>query len=851
MNHNSSHKRSRRRPITSDESAPGPTDPRKAAYVPQILGLLERRFSVEDRQDSSGRAAGLKAGNGWFRIYPPTILVLFLMLSAVSSHADALSGDNGKDKVKSVVPMKVQAFPLEQVRLLDGPFKHAMELDQHYILELDVDRLLHNFRVNAGLPSHAEPLGGWEAPDCELRGHFVGHYMSACALMYASTGDKRFKDKGDAVVAGLVECQAKLGSGYLSAYPESFIDRVEKPSRVWAPYYTLHKIFAGLEDMYVYCGNQQALDAAKKFGDWAVARNGKLSDEQMQAMLNTEHGGMNETLANLYALTGDEKYLKLSLRFNHHRVLDPAEQQQDKLTGLHANTQIPKFIGNARQYELTGEPPLKTAALFFWNTVVKERSYVIGGHSNGEMFSAKEHLSEALGPNTTETCNTYNVLKLTRHLFCWEPRAEYADYYERALYNHILASQNAEDGMMCYYVPLRSGSRRNYNGVNDSFWCCTGTGVENHAKYGDSIYFHDAENLYLNLFIASELNWSEKGLKLRQETKYPDEGSTRLTFTCQKPVRLTVQIRHPFWAKEFDVLLNGKKVEVPAEAGSFAAIKRQWQNGDTVEVRMPFTLRTEAFADNGNRFAILNGPLVLCADVDARKPFPVVMAESPTLLASLKPVSGRPNTFSGAPDTFMIPGDEQNRGVTLFPFYKATHDRYETYWDRFTPAEWKDKEDEYKRELARRRELEARTVDVVNAGEEQDERDHHFQGERTDTREFNDRTFRYAETNGWFAWEMKVLPDIPQELSVAFGGGGRGGAALDVFVDDLKVATEHPSGGGGRPGASTKSYPLSPEALKGKQKVTIKFQAPPEMRGASVFNVRILKATPKEASNTN
>src|SRR5947207_8720475 len=255
----------------------------------------------------------------------------------------------------------------------------------------------------------------------------------------------------------------------------------------------------------------------------------------MQAMLQTEHGGRNETLVNLYALTGEEKYLKISLRFNHHRVIDPCADLEDPLTGLHANTQIPKFIGTARQYELTGDHALKTASLFFWNTVARERSYVIGGHSDGEGFSPKERLSQALGPNTTETCNTYNMLKLTRHLFCWEPKAEYADYYERALYNHILASQNPETGMMCYYVPLRSGSRKNYNGPTDSFCCCTGTGVENHAKHGESIYFHDDRNLYVNLFIASELNWKEKGLQLRQETKYPDETATKLVFTCDRP----------------------------------------------------------------------------------------------------------------------------------------------------------------------------------------------------------------------------------------------------------------------------------------------------------------------------
>ena len=772
--------------------------------------------------------------------------LLSLALLAVSAQGDCLSNDNGKDKVKPVIPMKVQAFALQQVRLLDGPFQHAMELDHQYLLALDVDRLVHNFRVNAGLPSRAQPLGGWEAPDGELRGHFVGHYLSACALMYASTGDKRLKEKGDAVVAGLAECQARLGSGYLSAYPETFIDRVEKPSRVWAPYYTLHKIFAGLEDMYVYCDNRQALEVAKKFGDWAISRNGKLTDEQMQAMLNTEHGGMNETLANLYALTGEEKYLKLSLRFNHHRVLDPAEHQEDKLTGLHANTQIPKFIGNARQYELTGEPPLRTAAWFFWDTVVKERSYVIGGHSNGEMFSPKERLSQALGPNTTETCNTYNMLKLTRHLFCWEPKAEYADYYERALYNHILASQNPVTGMMCYYVPLRSGSRRNFNSPNDSFWCCTGTGVENHAKYGDSIYFHDERNLFVNLFIASQLDWEAKGLKLRQDTKYPDEGATKLTLTCEKPLRLTLQIRHPFWAlKEFAVKVNGKPEPVTGAAGSYVSLARTWSTGDTVEIDMPFSLRTEAFKDNPSRFAILNGPLVLCAPVDPRKPFPALVTDEPTLLASLKAVAGKPNTFAGPPGVFLIPGDDANQGVTLAPFYQAYNERYEVYWDRFSPAEWQARQEDYKQQLLLQKELEARTVDCVNAGEEQDERDHNFKGERTDTREFNDRSFRYAETNGWFSWELKVLPDQPQELSVAYAGG-RGGSALDVFVDDTKLATERPAGMGRGVGAITQVYPLSADLLKGKGKIAVKFQALPGMRGASVSSVRVLRPPAKE-----
>src|SRR5664279_5302348 len=449
-------------------------------------------------------------------------------------------------ETRDTIALQAQPFPLNEVRLLDGPFKHAQDLDAQYLLSLDVDRLLHSFRINAGLPSTAKPYGGWEEPKSEVRGHFVGHYLSACALMYASTGDERLKQKGEALVAGLAECQAKFPSGYLSAYPEEFIDRVEKQQRVWAPYYTLHKILAGLLDMYALCSDPQALEVARKFGDWAIARNARLTDAQMQVMLGNEHGGMNECLANLYALTGEEKYLAISKRFNHQAVIGPAMLRQDRLTGLHANTQFPKFIGVSRQYELTGDESLRSAATFFWDTVVHERSYVIGGNSDGEMFTPKEKLSTAFGPSTTETCNTYNMLKLTRHLFCWDPQVEYADYYERALYNHILSSQNPEDGMMCYYVPLRNGSHKSYCTHDDSFWCCTGTGVENHAKYGDSIYFHTGDStLYVNLFIASELDWKERGIKVRQETQFPTMDTTKMTFSCEKPVDLELKLRWP------------------------------------------------------------------------------------------------------------------------------------------------------------------------------------------------------------------------------------------------------------------------------------------------------------------
>ena len=666
-------------------------------------------------------------------------LAVGTLVFAPQANADALSGADGKLKAANKVPLKVSAFPLRDVRLLDGPFKHAMELDRTYLLSLEPDRLLHTFRLNAGLRSSAEPLGGWEEPKCEVRGHFVGHYLTACALMYASTGDEQLKHKGDAVVAGMAECQAKLGNGYLSAYPEEFIDRVESLQRVWAPYYTLHKIYAGLMDMYVYCGNRQALDVCRHFADWVIARNGRLTDEQMQEMLGNEHGGMNETLANLYGLTGEEKYLNIALRFNHMAVIGPAAERRDELTGLHANTQIPKFVGTARLYELTGEDWLKTASTFFWDTVANERSYVIGGHSDGEHFSPKERLSQAFGPSTTETCNTYNMLKLTRHLFCLDPRAEYADYYERALYNHILASQNPKTGGMCYYVPLKSGSRKVYNGPLDCFWCCTGTGVENHAKYGDSIYFHNDKALYVNLFIASQLHWKDKGLTVRQETRYPDEAGTRLTLDCEQPVELALHIRHPFWAAEkFEARVNGQPQTFASRPGSYAVLSRQWKTGDTVEVTMPFSLRTEGFRDNPNRFAFLHGPIVLAAEVDVSKPLPDIVAGRDKVLDRIQPVEGKASTFTGPADMFRILGED--KGVILLPFYKVHDNRpYVVYWDSFTLDQWQAKQARYEAERAREESLEARTVDRVDPGEEQSERDHNLQGEQTGAGDFSGR----------------------------------------------------------------------------------------------------------------
>lgn len=754
--------------------------------------------------------------------------------------ASAGASPKSVERVKPVVTMKAEPFDLKNVRLLDGPFKHAQELDRAYLLRLDPDRLLYNFRVNAGIPTDAKPYGGWEEPKGELRGHFTGHYLSACAKMFAATGDEELKRRAVTMVGELAKCQEKLGGGYLSAFPTEFIDRVEARKQVWAPYYTLHKILAGLLDVYVYCGDRKALDVARRFGDWVIARNGKLTDARMQAMLGTEHGGMNEALANLYALTGEAKYLAISRRFNHHVVMDPLASGRDTLTGLHANTQIPKFIGNARQYELSGDKAARDAALNFWTFVSKERSYVIGGNSDGEMFTSKEHLSKALGTNTTETCNTYNMLKLTRHLFAWSPKSDYADYYERALYNHILASQNPRTGMMCYYVPLHSGTPKSYNTPENSFWCCTGTGVENHAQYGDSIYFHEVNKaLYVNLFIPSELNWREKGVTVRQETRFPDEGRTSLALTCAKPAQFTLRIRKPFWVGPgFAVKVNGEAAGQVGSDGYFA-VDRAWKTGDRVEVELPMTVRTEAFRDDPNRLAFLYGPIVLCAETRRGGSIPVLVPKETPLTAAVKPAAGKTIALTLNPEDVREMDGKVAEPVALIPFFRS-HDRPQmVYWDVLTPEAWQARLREHEAEQERRKALDARTVDRVQPGDRRSESAHHLAGERDGAGPFNGRMWRHAP-DGWFSYEVKVDPLQPMQLSCTYWGSDAGGRVFDILVDGRKIATERLENN--RPGEFfDRVYDIPADLLTGKDHVSVRFEAHPNNIAGGVFEVRVLR----------
>jgi len=595
---------------------------------------------------------------------------------------------------RRILAPKVEPFPMTDVRLGPGQFKDAQQANLGFLTRLDADRLLHNFRVNAGLPSSAQPLGGWEKPDCELRGHFVGHFLSASALMYSSTGDTALKDKGSYIIAELAKCQDKLGGGYLSAFPIEFFDRLKARQKVWAPFYTIHKIMAGLYDTHRHCGNQQALNVLKGMADWADHWTAPIPELHMQDILNTEYGGMNEVLYNLAALTGEDRYARVGDRFTKKKFFNPLGLRRDELRGLHVNTHIPQVIGAARRYEISGDERFHDVADFFWYEVTSARAYVTGGTSNGEAWLVEPRRLGAelkLTPDTTECCCAYNMLKLTRHLYQWTAHPHYFDYYERTLYNHRLGAVNVKNGHTQYYLSIVPAAWRTFNTEDDSFWCCTGTGVEEFSKLNNSIYFHDNHGLYVNLFIPSELNWKDKGIKIRQETRFPESSKVTLSVKASSPVELPIHIRIPYWAgADASLKINGQAVPVTPSPGSYLTLSRTWNDGDRVELHLPMYLHIEAMPDEPTTQALLYGPLVLAGRLgsdgldqqmivgpmgpDLKKhpmAVPQFRASGPTPDSWIKPVPGQTLTFRTT---------GQQTDVTLVAFNQVPEERYSIYW---------------------------------------------------------------------------------------------------------------------------------------------------------------------------
>jgi DUF1680 family protein len=788
------------------------------------------------------------------------------LLCAVAGPAFA----SNPSTVSAITPdTPAQLFPLSAVRLLPGsPFAEAVAANRAYVLALEPDRLLAPFRREAGLPAKAKPYGNWESGG--LDGHTAGHYLSALANMIASgddTPDAQLRQRLDYMVGEMSACQQAYGDGYIGGVPGSRAlwtaiggGDIQAINRKWVPWYNVHKTFAGLRDAYQEAGNTQARAVLVALGDWCVALTDRLSDAQMQQMLNQEHGGMNEVLADLYAITGDRKYLTAAERFNHHAILDPLIHQEDKLTGKHANTQIPKVIGLERIATLTGDQSAEAGARFFWNTVTRHRSVAFGGNSVSEHFNDPHDFHGLLlnreGP---ETCNTYNMLRLTEGLFARAPAAPYADYYERALYNHILASINPTHPGYVYFTPIRPDHYRVYSVPGEGFWCCVGTGMENPGKYGEFIYARARDGIYVNLFIASELQDAPLGLTLRQDTAFPDEERSRLTLRLTQPQTFTLHLRQPGWVAPgtFAITVNGEPVAVTAAPSSYVAVRREWRDGDKVELTLPMTTTVEGLPDGSPWYAILHGPIVLAhpagtweltglraddarmAHVAAGPELP--LDQAPVVLADAKAIPAKVVADPAAgPLHFRlvdIVEPAAPTGLDLIPFFRLHDARYQMYWETTSREGLAARQVALAAAERARAAREAATLDQVTPGEQQPETEHAFQGEATETGIHNGRHWRHGRE---FQYTLNTRGEKHVTLAVTYSGNDSG-RQFDIFANGTLIATQELVGE--KLGEFVeKQYPLPGAVLAAARdgRVTIRFVARKVLAGG-VFDIRLLR----------
>lgn len=781
----------------------------------------------------------------------------FLTLSFIAILSCSIQGQNyvprkndPKVRIAPVVDMKAWSFNLSDVKLLEGsPFKNAMDKDAAYLLEIEPNRLLHRFYANAGLPTKGEVYGGWESEG--VSGHSMGHYLSAISIFYVTSGNPEFKKRSDYIVGELERCQNARKTGYVGAIPneDSIFGNVAKGiiksggfdlNGGWSPWYTVHKVMAGLVDAYLYCDNAKALQVVVKMADWTGEIMKNLTEEQRLKMLNCEYGGMQDVLSNIYSITGNRKYLDLSYKFDDEFVMGQLAKEIDPMPGKHSNTNVPKAVGAARRYEITGLEKDKTISSFFWKTMVHHHSYVIGGNSSYEYCSEAGKLNDRLSDNTCETCNTYNMLKLTMHLFCINPDQELADYYERALYNHILASQNPEDGMMCYFVPLRMGTQKQFSDKFNTFTCCVGTGMENHGKYVESIYYQAKDGgLYVNLFIPSVLNYKEKGVVVKQETAFPQDNSIKLSFTAKTPVTFPVYLRNPKWAGNgLQVKVNGKILKTTVNESGFLVVNRKWKTGDVVVVSVPMTLRTESMPDNPNRVAILNGPIVMAGQLGTVAPDPVVGI--PVMLTNDRDISNWIKPVAGEKQRFKMQGVGRPFDPILKPFYQTYKEFYSVYFDFFTQAEWVTRQADYEAEKIRQSEIEKNTIDNFRIGEMQPERDHNLKAsERSYVDEALGRTGRGARVANYFSFDMKVQPGLANSLLLTYIGDDKN-RKFDIKVDGTLVATVDWKGG--ETGKFYDfEYPLSAGIIAGKTTINVRIEANYNATAGRVFGCRTIK----------
>ncbi|QAY78756.1 glycoside hydrolase family 127 protein [Sphingosinicella sp. BN140058] len=766
---------------------------------------------------------------------------------------------------RTALPRRLKPLPLSAVRLTSSPFATAVEVNRKYLLALDADRLLHNFRKYAGLTPKAPIYGGWESDT--IAGHTLGHYLTALVLTHAQTGCGECRRRADYIVNELADVQAKRGDGYVGAlgrkrndgsvvdgeeiFPEIMRGEIRSGgfdlNGSWSPLYTVHKVFAGLLDVHAGWGNTQALTVATGLGGYFERVFAALDDAQMQEVLGCEYGGLNESFAELYARTGERRWLTVAERLYDRKVLDPLAAREDKLANFHANTQVPKLIGLARLHELTGKPGYATAARFFWERVTGHHSFVIGGNADREYFFEPDTVANHITEQTCEHCNTYNMLKLTSHLYEWQPDGALFDFYERAHLNHVMSAQDPATGGFTYMTPLMTGIPRGYSAPDeDSFWCCVGSGMESHAKHGEAIFWEGEGGLLVNLYIPATAEWKARGASLGLDSNYPYSPESRLTLNkLAKPGRFAIAFRVPGWANgRASIAVNGKPVSPPMAQG-YAVIERRWKAGDVVSIALPLELRIESTPGDPDTIAFVRGPMVLAADLGAAPTgksgrdvegydgvAPAMVGDD--LLAAFAPVEPSRGIYQAR--GIVRPAD-----LTFVPFYSQYRRRSAVYFKRFSDASWVAEQAAFLKEQARQRDIAARSVDVMHLGEMQPERDHSLVSEISYPVTYRARQGRDARSGGYFEFTMKVRPG-PLILQASYWGDERR-VSFDILVDGVKIGSQildHD-----KPGSFFDvEYPV-PEALtKGKTSVKVKFLPHDRSRAGPVFGARIFTAKP-------